>query len=124
MFFNKGGRHYWFAENLIKKGYETTIFCASTRHNSEEIIDLNNQKYLIKNVNDIPFVFVQTTPYKGNGFSRIKNMVSFYKNLFPLAKEHAKRYGKPDVILASSVHPLTLVAGIKMAKKFGIPCIC
>ncbi|WP_318506971.1 glycosyltransferase family 4 protein [Bacillus sp. T3] len=29
-----------------------------------------------------------------------------------------------DVILASSVHPLTLVAGIKVAKKLGIPCIC
>lgn len=38
MFFNKGGRHYWFAENLIKKGYETTIFCASTRHNSSDWI--------------------------------------------------------------------------------------
>lgn len=124
MFFNKGGRHYWFAENLNKNGYETTIFCANTRHNTEEVIDLNNKKYLIKTANDIPFVFVQTTPYTGNGMSRVKNMVWFYKNLFPVAKEYAKKYGKPDVILASSVHPLTLVAGIKIAKKFGIPCIC
>lgn len=124
MFFNQGGRHYWFAENLIKNGYETTIFCANTRHNSDDIVDLKNEKYLIKSTNDIPFVFVPTTPYAGNGASRVKNMVSFYKNLFPVTKEYAKKYGKPDVILASSVHPLTLVAGIKIAKKFGIPCIC
>lgn len=51
-------------------------------------------------------------------------MISFYKNLFPTAKEYANKYGKPDVILASSVHPLTLLAGIKIGKKFGIPCIC
>ncbi|MEW8965925.1 glycosyltransferase, partial [Staphylococcus arlettae] len=31
--------------------------------------------------------------------------------------------GRPDIILASSVHPLTLVAGIYIAKKFKVPCI-
>ena len=41
-----------------------------------------------------------------------------------MAKEYAKSNGKPDIILASSVHPFTLVAGIKIAKKFGVPCIC
>ena len=51
-------------------------------------------------------------------------MVDFYKNLFPVAKEIAKIYGKPDVILASSVHPLALVAGIKIAKKYKKPCVC
>ena len=40
-------------------------------------------------------------------------MMSFFRNLFPVARQYAKLYGKPDMILASSVHPLTLVAGIK-----------
>lgn len=35
-----------------------------------------------------------------------------------------KNYDKPDVIFASSVHPLTLLAGIKIAKKLGVKCIC
>ena len=26
MFFDQAGRHYWFAENLIKEGYKPTIF--------------------------------------------------------------------------------------------------
>ncbi|MDY0404723.1 glycosyltransferase family 4 protein [Virgibacillus sp. 179-BFC.A HS] len=123
-FYNKGGRHYWFAENLIKKGYDPVIFCASTRHNSNDTIQINNGKYAMKDSDGIPFVFVKTTPYEDNGFSRIKNMVGFYKNMFPVAKEYVKTNGKPDVILASSVHPLTLVAGIKLAKKFDVPCIC
>lgn len=124
MFKNQGGRHYWFAENLIKKGYKVTIFCASTFHNSSDIIDTGNNKYIRDSVNGIPFVFVKTPCYIGNGFQRIKNMLFFYHNLFPVANDYAKIDGKPDVIIASSVHPLTLVAGIKIAKILHIPCIC
>lgn len=123
-FKDQAGRHYWFAENLMKEGYSPTIFCASTVHNSNENIDTGIQKYVSDKTNDIPFVFVKSPDYRGNGKQRIINMLAFYKNLFPAAKEYAIKYGKPDVIIASSVHPLTLVAGIKIAKKFGVPCIC
>lgn len=122
-YFNKGGRHYWFAKNLLKKGYEPTIFCASTRHNSDMSVDIPGGTYQLKSVEKIPYVFVKTTKYK-NGIERIKNMWNFYKNLYPSSAEYGKEYGKPDVILASSVHPLTLLAGIKIAKKYNVPCIC
>ena len=124
MFFDQAGRHYWFAENLIKEGYKPTIFCASTNHFSDNHIDTYEKQYATNSVNDIPFVFLNTPEYKGNGKKRVLNMISFYRGLFKTAKTYSELNGKPDVILASSVHPLTLVAGIKIAKKFGIPCIC
>lgn len=124
MYKDEGGRHYWFAENLIKKGYETTIFCANTYHNKEEYIDTKNKKYTTDILNNIPFVFVKTVPALGNGIDRVKNMVLFYKNIFSVAKEYSKQTKKPDVIVASSVHPLTMLAGIQIAKKFKVPCIC
>jgi len=124
MFFDNGGRHYNFSKFLIKEEYKVSIFCASTIHNSTSNIDTLGQIYLEDRVNDIPFVFVNTPDYKGNGNKRIKNMIVFYRNLFIVAKEYAKKYGKPDIILASSVHPLTLVAGIRIAKKLRVPCIC
>lgn len=124
MFKDQAGRHYWFAENLKNEGYNPTIFCASTIHNSDESINTGDQKYLSKNSGDIPFVFVKTPKYGNDGKKRVLNMLTFYKNLFVVAKEYAEKYGKPDVIVASSVHPLTMVAGIKIAKKFGVPCIC
>lgn len=123
-YFNSGGRHYWFSENLIKRGYDPVIFCANVRHSKNDVIKVDNQKYSIDAKDGIPFVFVKTTKATSNGLDRIKNMFIFYKNLFPTAKQYSNIYGKPDVILASSVHPLTLVAGIKIAKKFGVPCIC
>lgn len=124
MFFDQAGRHYWFAENLIKEGYKPTIFCASTNHFSDNHIDTKGSRYSLDTVNSIPFVFVNTPEYKGNGKKRVLNMISFYRGLFKTAKEYAELNGKPDVILASSVHPLTLVAGVKIAKKLDIPCIC
>ena len=124
MFFDQAGRHYWLAENLIKEGYKPTIFCASTNHFSDNHIDTKGQKFSTDSVNDIPFVFVNTPEYRGNGKKRVLNMISFYRGLFKTARMYAELNGKPDVIVASSVHPLTLVAGIKIAKKFHIPCIC
>lgn len=124
MYKNRGGRHYWFAENLKKQGYKVTIFCANTYHNKTEYIETNQKKYATDIVNNIPFVFVKTIPALGNGMDRVKNMGLFYLNLFSVAKEYAEMHGSPDVILASSVHPLTMVAGIQIARRLKVPCIC
>ena len=124
MYKDRAGRHYWFAKQLIKKGYDVTVFCATTFLNGNGTIDTNGKLFTVKEVDNIPFVFVKTVQSEGNGLRRIMNMGFFYKNLFPVAKAYTQQNGKPDVIIASSVHPLTMVAGIKIAKRFKIPCIC
>lgn len=124
MFDNKGGRHYWFAEKLIKFGYEPTVFCANTFHNKTDFIDTGKAKFTSIKKDDIPFVFVKTKPSIGNGLDRVKNMIYFFMNLFFVSKKWSKDNGSPDIILASSVHPLTMVAGILISKKFKVPCIC
>ncbi len=118
MYLDKSGRHYCFANNLIKKGYRVTIFCASTIHNSSEVIDIGQNKYMISSVDEIKFVFVKTSNYVANGKKRIKNMIDFYRNLFSTSKKYAELNGRPDTIIASSVHPLAWLAGYKISKKF------
>lgn len=126
MLFDKGGRHYWFAKYLRREGYEPVVFCANTKHGIKErwieTEDLWTEK-IAEEINT-PFVYVQSCLYGGNGKQRIINMTGFYKNVKKAAKEYAKLHGKPDIIYASSVHPLTLVAGIQLAKKYGVKCIC
>ena len=124
MYRDKAGRHYWFAQQLIERGYDVTVFCSTALVNGEELLSTGKEKLAIKETDGIPFVFVKTIPAQGNGINRVKNMWLFYKNLFPATKAYAAKLGKPDVIVASSVHPLTMVAGIKIAKKMKIPCIC
>lgn len=124
MFFDKGGRHYYFAQKLIEQGYEVKIFCANTLHNTTDTVPLNQGKFVKKTAGKIEFIFVKTRSSLGNGLDRILNMYLFYNNLFIVIEKILKESSKPDVIIASSVHPLTMVAGIKIAAKLRIPCIC
>lgn len=121
--FDHGGRHYWFAENLLKRGYKPRIICASAMHGSNVNIIRGKELYKEDIVDNIPFTFVKTPSYKGNGINRILNMISFFLLLFPMAIILSKRDSKPDIIIGSSVHPLTCVASLLIAKKFKVPCV-
>lgn len=121
---DRAGRHYWFARELNKRGYEVSVFCATTFLNSDEKIETDKHVLAVKCTDGIPFVFVKTSFSQGNGVARVKSWMDFYKNIFPATEAYAEKYGKPDIILASSVHPLTMVAGIQIAKKMDVPCIC
>lgn len=124
MYFDKAGRHYSLSKYLLRQGYDPTIFCASTNHFSGEEIDLIRQSYRIENTEGIKFIFLKTAAYSSNGISRVINVVNFFTGLLKEYKKIASETGKPDLILASSVHPLTLVAGILTAKKLKVPCVC
>jgi len=127
MFFNKGGRHYSIAKYLKRMEYEPTVFACNAKHNSQSELFFNKDilwsEHCAEEI-DVSFVFVKGRAYTGNGKQRILNMIDFYRNVKAAAREYAKYHGKPDIIYASSVHPLTVVAGIQLAKKFGVPCIC
>ncbi len=123
---NKGGlvRAYDFAKQLIKKGYKVKIFSSAFNHFTHENIETKGKLYKRETEDGVPFVWVKTSEYKGNGTDRVKNMLSFYVRLPKVVKEIIKYDNeKPDVIIASSAHPLTCVAGIKIAKKLKVPCI-
>lgn len=126
MLFDKGGRHYWFSKYLERNGYSPVVFCANAKHGAKEQWVESNALWEEKTADEIrtPFVYVKARLYSGNGKQRILNMFDFYRNVQKAAKEYAGLNGKPDVILASSVHPLTMVAGIRLAKHFGVKCIC
>jgi glycosyltransferase involved in cell wall biosynthesis len=124
MYKSKNGRHYWFAKKMIEKGYEVAIFCANTFHNTKDFIDTGKKKYIVNSIEEIPFVFVKTTSAIGNGLARVKNMALFYWNILSVANKYANEHGKPDIIIASSVHPLTMIAGIQLARKLRIQCVC
>ncbi len=126
MFYNKGGRHYWFAKYLKRSGYEPVVFTCNAKHGIAERFVDTKELWVEQYAEDIdvPFVFVNARTYANNGRKRILCMIDFYHNLKKTALQYEKKYGTPDVILASSVHPLTLVAGLQLAKKYKIKCIC
>lgn len=123
MYFEQGGRHLWMAKELKDQGYEPAIFCADKVHNAQDQVVLSKD-YQIEESKDIPFIFFKTRPYADNGLARIGNMFDFYRGLRKHYREIGRTIQKPDVILASSVHPLTLIAGLHIGKKLKVPCLC
>lgn len=126
MFFDHGGRHYNFAKYLKQAGYEPVVFCCNAKHGkAEQFYDTESlwHEHTAEEI-ETPFVFIKARTYAGNGKQRVLNMADFYRNVQKAAKEYARAHGKPDIIYASSVHPLTLVAGIRLAKYFDVECIC
>lgn len=111
----KGGRHYWFARKLQQRGYDPTIFAASTQHGRHQS-DVRG----VHQRDEVKFHFLRTPRYKSK-IGRLRNVITFYLKLLKLRNWAGQ---KPDVIYASSVHPLTLLAGIQIARHFDIPCVC
>lgn len=116
-------RHFHFAQCLQAKDMETTVFAANELHQTGDTVDTHGKPYLRTEEEGVPFVFVRTSKYAGNGISRVKNMLSFFFGLLRIARGYAKKYGCPDVIMGSSAHPLTSIAGILVAKRFRVPAI-
>lgn len=124
-FFDEGGRHYYISDNLKKYGHYPVVFCSNAKHGTGEVFfeDITLWQRKEQTSIDVPYVFIKSRPYIGNGKNRILCMIDFYNNVRKTAEEYANIYGKPDIVYASSVHPLAIVAGIKIAKKYGIKCI-
>lgn len=125
MFFEKGGRHYALAKYLSRMGYIPTIFCSNSVHGKGKYYF--DEKYLWHGVTakeiGTSFVFVRSRKYTSNGKDRVLSMVDFYMNMLRTAGQYEKIHGKPDMIIGSSVHPLAILAGEKLAKKYRVKCV-
>lgn len=117
-------RPFNFGIRLKAWNMTATIFAASYLHHSDVNLINDERKYLLNDESGVPFVFVNTPSSIKGLLYRVKNMIAFYFGLLGLARPYAKEHGNPDVIIASSPHPLTMIAGIKVARMFKIPCIC
>lgn len=76
MFHNRSGRHYWFAKYIRAYGFEPVVFCAGTNHFDGTRMEFKG-RYMADTVDGIPFVFIKTPAYKGNGGRRVWNWVCF-----------------------------------------------
>lgn len=112
-----GARHFNLAKQLVKKGYDVTIFLSSAMHNVDYNSITDGSLYVEDMFDGVRFVSVRTMSYSGNNHRRIINILQFWSRVKKVAKIIGK-YNSPDVVIGSSMHPLTLYAGAKIAKHF------
>jgi glycosyltransferase involved in cell wall biosynthesis len=112
-------RPWHFARHLQKKGHKVTIFAASSVHLSDQNLITDGSPMKAQKIDGIRYVFLKARNYEGNGLQRILNFFDYTLRLFT----QTGKFNKPDVIMATSVHPLTCVAGILLAKKYHCRCV-
>ena len=116
-------RSYNFAQELMNRGHTVTIFAASSVHNSDINLITDGSLYREMSEDSINYVLFYGRQYEGTGKDRIINHIDVAWKMVRHCPKFIDKYGKPDVIYASAGQTFTLVAGIKLAKKFGIKCV-
>lgn len=106
------------------EGHDCRIFSASFMHHEKENLIKDDALWIEKDMDGIPLVLVRSRSYQKGTFQRILNMIGFTYHLSRVLKQFIKEEGTPNVIIASSPHPLVFLVGQELAKKYQIPCIC
>ena len=116
-------RSYHFAKRLLEMGHSVTVFAASSVHNSDINLITGSEKYREMEEDGIRYVLFRARQYQGSGKARVINHIECAWKMARQCPTFTDKYGRPDLIYASAGQSLTLVAGIKLAKKLGISCV-
>ncbi len=116
-----GTRHFHFAEGLPEFGWQTTILAASVELNTGRQRLEPGEKTRIDHISGVPFLWVRTPQYRGNGSGRLWNMLVYSGRV--LLRRTTRDLPRPDLIIGSSVHPFAAAAGLMLARRYRVPFV-
>jgi len=70
-------------------------------------------------IEGVPYEFLRTPAYQGNGLGRLANMGALAAQLLRHRDSLERRYGKPDIVIGSSPHPYAFPATHRVARRYG-----
>ena len=107
-------RPYYLAREWVKAGHSVQIVGGSYSHirATQPVMSGGRQKH--EYLDGIDYCWYFTPTYKGNGFGRVKSMLSFIWQLWRRARHIAESF-KPDVVVASSTYPMDIWPAKKIA---------
>lgn len=93
------------AQFFQNKGFNVKVICSARVHNSNiDHLAGIDQKEVEQVFDNVPFIFVKTPAYKGNGIKRIYSYFYFSLQI----KRLAKKIGNPDIICHNSKIPFDI----------------
>ncbi len=117
-----GTRHFSLAKQLLQSGFSPYIIAASTVHNQNAQRLNKNESIKIELQDEVPFVWLKSNEYEGNGIKRLLNMVQFGAKLF--SSNLKKAIPAPDIIIGSTPDPFAALGAERVAARYKVPFIC
>ncbi|PMR75011.1 glycosyltransferase family 4 protein [Billgrantia endophytica] len=114
-----GARHYQLARHLPAQGWRATLIASSVDHPSGHQRLGDGEQARLEIFNDVPFLWLRTSSYLGNGGGRMKSMIEYaWQAVRP---SRLSGIARPDLIIGSSVHPFAALAGWWLARRHRVP---
>jgi len=108
-------RPFYLAREWVRLGHSVTIVAASYSHlrlqNPQIDCDVAEEQ-----IEGIRYVWLRTGRYHGNGIRRVWNMATFVFRLWQYERQVLSKF-VPDVVIASSPHPLIIFPARRIARK-------
>lgn len=107
-------RPYYLAREWVRQGHEVTIVAASHSHVravQPEMAGLPREEI----IDGIRYRWLPVPAYQGNGVGRLRNILSFLRQLRADAWRLTREF-RPDAVIASSTYPMDVWVAKKLAK--------
>lgn len=116
-----GTRHFSLAKHLGCLGWQTTVLAASVELNTGRQRLSSDETARLDIFSGVPFLWVKTPTYKGNGVGRILNMLVYAWRVW--LPKTTRALPRPDIVVGSSVHLFAAISAAFLAKRHGVPFI-
>lgn len=111
-------RPYHLARHWQALGRRAVVLTASFHH----LLDAPRSPG-IESIGGVPYDFIHTPSYSGNGLGRLANMGAFALQLARQARRLEREHGRPAMVIASSPHPYAFLGSRYLARRFGARCV-
>jgi len=108
-------RPFYLAREWVRMGHDVTIVAASHSH-VRSINPTINSQISGETIEGVKYLWFKTPEYNGNGIKRAINILTFAFQIY-LHQRHLTEEVLPDVVIASSTHPLDSIPARFLANK-------
>ncbi len=119
----RSGAALLFSKFLRQMGHTVRIFTASEIHNTNINMIRDSSLYKEQEMDGVPYTFLKTRDYSGNGLSRIYNMLEFPLRIQQAVKKICQNGERPDVIYTSAPTIFAAASALVAARRLKVPCV-
>jgi glycosyltransferase involved in cell wall biosynthesis len=110
------GRHwrpFWLADAWARMGHQPLVVSAGFHHLHRVPREVGPER-----IGNVDFWFLETPPYSRGSLGRLRNNLSFGPQFRQTTPRISERFGKPDIIIASTPHLFFISAAALVAQQF------